>query len=111
MTGDPAVVVVDIDGVLCDESPTWTDYAVRPPVQPGIDMVRGLVAAGVRVVLHTARWPEDEEVTRRWLAEHDVPFDRLVMGKPLGDVYVDDRAMRTPVTAEEVLREVSRSRG
>lgn len=29
-----------------------------------------------------------------WLKKHDVPYDQIIFGKPLADVYIDDKAMR-----------------
>jgi hypothetical protein len=33
------------------------------------------------------------EVTENWLRQNGVPFDELVFGKPIADLYVDDKAM------------------
>ena len=38
---------------------------------------------------------EDQEVAmKRWLAEYEIPFDKIwTFGKPMADVYLDDRAI------------------
>ena len=82
---------VDIDGVLAEEGDP-ANYGRARPLARGIELVRRLTEAGHRVVLHTARWEEDRAVTMVWLAMHDVPYDKLVLGKPKADLYVDDRA-------------------
>ena len=92
------VIAFDIDGVLCEETNKPDDYADRRPVQLGIACVKYAKRQGAKVILYTARYPEDEEVTRRWLRKHKVPFDELFLGKPKADAYVDDRAFRWPVT-------------
>jgi uncharacterized HAD superfamily protein len=89
-------IVVDIDGVVCIDTRKHTDYEVREPLLKGIQMVQKLKRDGHTVILHTARWLEDYPVTYEWLIRHEVPFDKLVMGKPLGDVYIDDKALRWP---------------
>lgn len=87
-------VVVDIDGVLAEDSQGHHDYDTRRALSRGLELVRQLKAEGHTVILHTARWKEDEPTTRRWLARYEVDYDELVMGKPRADVYIDDRAFR-----------------
>lgn len=101
-----ARIVVDIDGVLCEETGRPDDYADRAPLQRGIAMVRKLKADGHEVVLHTARWEEDREVTEAWMREHEVEYDALVLGKPRGDLYIDDRALRWPCSPGDLWRAV-----
>lgn len=95
----PPTVVVDIDGVLAGPCDDW-DYAQCPPILSGIRMVRRLKLEGFTVVLHSARWEEDRAVTVSWMLDHDVPFDKLVLGKPSGDVYLDDRSFPEPFDPE-----------
>lgn len=107
------VAVVDIDGVVADEGEerVYSEEAGWPydrcvVIEAGRDLVRGLYKSGVRIVFHTARPAVDRDVTKKWLARHDIPYHELVMGKPLGDVYLDDRSFPTfdprKVTYEDV---------
>jgi len=99
----PPTVVVDIDGVIAtgtvekvySEAAGWA-YEKCEPIMSTIDALRGLKAEGVRIVLHTSRWSKDEDVTLQWLGRFKVPFDELVMGKPSGDLYIDDRNFPVP---------------
>jgi len=86
------VAVVDLDGLLTNEPDCDpTVYARATPNEAQIAKLRAWRQGGGHVVIHTARWPQDRNLTMRWLAQHNVPFDELVMGKPRGDIYVDDR--------------------
>ncbi|NLG44242.1 MAG: hypothetical protein GX547_13420, partial [Phycisphaerae bacterium] len=38
-------------------------------------------------------WPE-YRVTKKWLDDHGFAYDALEMGKPIADVWIDDRAIR-----------------
>ena len=105
-----ATVVFDIDGVLAMEPPTvnWYErYPECPPNPDAIEVVNTLMDDGHEVVLHTARWEEDREVTVEWLKEHGVRYTALVMGKPFGVVYVDDKALHyegdSAVSGEQLL--------
>ena len=81
------------------------DFEHAEPIEKTITKIRKLHADGAEIVIYSARGQNSckgdlrliEERNRsqveRWLREHDVPYDRLVFGKPLGDVYVDDKGM------------------
>jgi len=86
-----SVICVDIDGVLAEDSGDHRDYASRVPLLRGIELCRRLHAAGHTVVLHTARFKVDRQVTERWLARHGVHYHKLILGKPRADLYIDDR--------------------
>lgn len=97
-------IVVDVDDTISTH--TDRDYENANPHHDVIQKLRDLKALGWRIVLYTARGQlscngdlELIEKTRRptlerWLAKHDVPYDELKFGKPLGVYYVDDKAMR-----------------
>lgn len=90
-------VVVDIDGVIAEESHSnifTTDYSRLKTVKGTKEALLKLHRAGTFIVLHTARRPELETITKCWLAEHRIMYDDLVFGKPSGDVYIDDRALK-----------------
>ncbi|GGI07081.1 hypothetical protein GCM10011354_22310 [Egicoccus halophilus] len=91
--GRPPAVVVDLDGTLT--SAAWREHHLAgpgrkdwpaffagmsrdAPVRALVDLV-GWVANHAAVVLLTGRPDEHEAVIRRWLADHDVPYDRLLM--------------------------------
>lgn len=92
------VVVVDIDGVVAtgtkeevySDEAGW-NYAKCKPIEEGIRFVRELYDAGIYVKFHTSRWEQDLDLTRDWLLKHEVPYHELIMGKPSGDLYIDDR--------------------
>ena len=36
---------------------------------------------------------KNRPVVEEWLKRHNVPCDELVFGKPIGDIYIDDKGM------------------
>lgn len=84
---------IDLDGVLTRKGSG--DYLTRPPDREQIARVRELKARGWRIVVWTSRRPtaSAQRATLRWLHRHRVPFDRLVLGKPIFDLHVDDAAL------------------
>jgi len=97
LNNNKKVYVIDIDGTICKSFnyKTFTDdeYIARKPIKSAVEKLRKLHANGNRIILNTARNWDVHGVTKKWLAIHSIPYDTLVMGKPLGDFYVDDRNM------------------
>ena len=84
--------VVDMDGVICEEGPTFERSLAReiPGARARLEALRD---AGYRIILHTARSWSELAVTEEWLYERGIFYDQLVMGKPVADILVDDRAV------------------
>jgi hypothetical protein len=96
--------VFDIDGTLC----TLSDgkYENAQPMQERIDQVNSLYEKGHTITLNTARGmgrTEDSpllaekmfrDLTKKQLEGWGVKYHRLFMGKPSGDVYIDDKGVK-----------------
>lgn len=54
-------------------------------------LIEELWRRGVEIFLYSARFLEDREKTEWWLKKHVVPYDKLILGKPQSDLYVDDK--------------------
>ena len=50
-----------------------------PKPMPGASGALGVLRREHEIVLVTARREEEEEITRRWLSAHQIPFDKLMM--------------------------------
>ena len=95
--------VFDVDDTICRHKNR--DYANAEPIVPVIDKIRELRENGCTIVLYTARGQvsckgdlalieeRNRDILETWLKRHDVPYDKLLFGKPLGDFYVDDKAV------------------
>jgi capsule biosynthesis phosphatase len=96
--------VFDLDGTLCETE--GSNYLDSVPKKDMIDRVNSLYDRGHTVIIFTARGmgstfnsKEDAEdmyyvLTENWLTDNGVKFHKLFLGKPAGDVYVDDKGMR-----------------
>jgi len=98
-----ATVICDIDGVLAYPVDDYRKYGVAQPNLTMRDVLRRLHKQGDRIILHTARWKEDRQVTEEWLSKHGFPYTEIVFEKPLGDLYIDDKAMRIEAGEEDFL--------
>lgn len=95
-------VVFDVDQTVADSH--GYDYANAKPIQHVVDTVNELYAAGVYIIFYTARYYRkfDGQLDKiyatgyteltDWLAKYNVKYNRVVMGKPSGKWFIDDRA-------------------
>ncbi|HEY4498577.1 MAG TPA: HAD hydrolase family protein [Candidatus Paceibacterota bacterium] len=106
-------IVIDLDGTICALRKGGETYSTVRPLPGAIEKLKALKQEGHYLIIYTARHMKTcngdikkvlekmETITRDWLAEHAVPFDELVFGKPYGDLYIDDLAY-TFTTWEDV---------
>lgn len=97
------VYVFDIDDTISIH--TNRDYKNAKPIQPVIDKINFLHDSGCYIKLFTGRGmhscngdlklikERNEDILVTWLNDHNVKYDELIFGKPLGDVYVDDKGI------------------
>lgn len=103
------VIVLDLDGTLCEHKSPDVSYADLKPRPGMVEKLREYRARGFYVVLFTARnmrtyegnvgliMANTAKTVFEWLARHDVPYDELHFGKPwpgTNGFVVDDRAIR-----------------
>lgn len=91
-------LVVDIDGTLTCSLPSspYSD-TILLSLEPDLSIIeklRQLWKAGHDIIIFTSRPCWNFHVTKKWLIKHKVPHSRLIMGKPMGDVYIDDLSIR-----------------
>lgn len=95
--------VFDLDDTICIHKNR--DYPNAEPILPVIEKMRQMKKDGWEIVIYSARGQvscnrdlaliesRNRAVVEEWLRKHNVPCDELVFGKPLGDLYVDDKGM------------------
>jgi 7-cyano-7-deazaguanine synthase in queuosine biosynthesis len=91
------VKTIDIDGILTIETHGFGKkyYPKRTPNKYNIDTLWDLRRRGYKIILHTARFFTDRKVTEAWLKKYKVPYDKLILGKPQAELYIDDKATNT----------------
>lgn len=85
---------VDFDGTIAESN--WSPD--NPNATPGNlieataeEMERIIKDEDMKNVVHTSRGWADYEIIEKYLRHHGVPFHKIVCGKLLARVYVDDR--------------------
>ncbi len=100
--------VFDIDGTICSKVPDG-DYSNAKPITNRINIVNRLYDAGHKIIFQTARGMGRSgnsvayahtafyELTRLQLKSWGVKFHDLYLGKPAGDMYIDDKGINDEV--------------
>ena len=89
------VYAIDIDGLLCNE--TLGDYKNAIPDKDSIKVVNELYKSGNTIKIFTGRGSATgidwRDFTHTQLTEWGVKYHELILGKPVCDIIVDDKAI------------------
>lgn len=86
-------IIVDLDGTICTEEKTYS-RALAKPLPGAVEKVNQLYEQGHTIIIYSARSWMEYEMTVDWLEKNGIKFSQLILGKPIGDVWIDDRAIR-----------------
>ena len=96
--------VFDVDGTVC--TLTDGDYLKAEPLTERIEKIKQLYDEGHKIFFHTARGMGRTgnsqmiahqlfyHLTLSQLREWGIEHHGLIMGKPSGDVYIDDKGVK-----------------
>ena len=96
-------LVFDIDDTICNNKNR--DYENAIPMEEVINKINYLYDNGAKITLYTSRGmvscngdlekiiAKNSTILKNWLAKHNVKYHELIFGKPIADLYVDDKAL------------------
>ena len=96
--------VFDLDGTLCTS--TESQYSAAEPIEQRIKFLNDLYDSGHHITILTARgmstYKNDAkkahdrwyDLTKEQLSSWGVKHHELFLGKPAGDFYIDDKAVK-----------------
>ena len=97
-------IIVDLDGTVCTEEKQFSRSLAK--VNPGArEALNLLKEKGYILIIYSARTWAEYELTIDWLKRNEIPFDQLILGKPQGDYWIDDRAIKYN-NWETILKEI-----
>ena len=85
-------LIIDMDGTICTEEKTFSRSLAKPK-DGVVESINKLYHEGHTIIIYSARSWMEYEMTAAWLDNHGVKYNQLVMGKPIGDYWIDDRAI------------------
>jgi capsule biosynthesis phosphatase len=99
--------VIDIDGTICyKDNHEDGDYGLCHPFEDRIEKINKLYDRGNTIVYFTARgmgrhkgnafraYTDFYAITEKQLQKWGAKYHELILGKPSGDFYIDDRGIR-----------------
>jgi len=99
--------VIDIDGTICRTEKKYKDmqknYKNSIRRKNVIEKINELYDKGNKIIFYSARHWIDFDLTIKWLKKYNVKYHTIVLGKPVGHVYVDEKHKLMDV--EEMLNE------
>ncbi len=105
LTKRPQRICFDLDNTLVTYPTIPGDYSTVGPIAPVISALQGLYKDGNTIIIYTARRMATHkhnagaavaDIARQTLDTLDkfgIPYHELVFGKPIADIYIDDRAI------------------
>lgn len=98
-------ICFDLDNTLVTYPTIPNDYSSVKPITKNIKLLHNLKNNGHEIIIYTARRMLTHKgdigkvikdialVTINSLEKFDIPYDELIFGKPIADIYIDDRAI------------------
>jgi capsule biosynthesis phosphatase len=99
-------ICIDMDGTICEIRKPDELYIDVLPKQGAIEALKKLKAEGHYIIIHTSRHmkacnnnigeiiAKQAPVFHEWFKKWGIEYDELLFGKPLADVYIDDRGLQ-----------------
>lgn len=86
-------LVIDLDGTICTEEKQFS-RSLAKPIKGAINAINNFKKSGYIIIIYSSRTWMEYEMTVDWLNKNNVIYDQLILGKPQGDYWIDDRALR-----------------
>lgn len=112
-------IAIDFDGVLHAYSKGWSDGSIYDgPVPGSAEAMKRLKEQGHTLYIFSTRTnpvfkkkddaQDQKKMMEEWLQQHDIPFDKVwTFGKPMADLFIDDRAIGFRGNWNSTLEEVA----
>ncbi len=98
-------ICFDLDNTLTTYPTIAGDYTTVKPIYKNITLLKKLKSDGHEIIIYTARRMKTHHgnigkvikdiasVTIDTLEKFNIEYDELIFGKPIADIYIDDRAI------------------
>lgn len=98
-------ICFDLDNTLFTFPTIPDDYTTVLPIENNIKLLKYLKNSGHEIIIHTARrmrthnnnvgkvLKDIAQITFNSLDQYNIPYDEIIFGKPIADIYIDDKAL------------------
>lgn len=85
-------IVIDLDGVILEERDE-RERAKEKPLAGAVEAINTLYQMGHKIIIFSGRTYRELELTLDQLEKYGIKYHHLVLGKPVADIFIDDRAI------------------
>jgi|LakMenE01Jun11ns_1017448.scaffolds.fasta_scaffold9371694_2 hypothetical protein len=85
-------IIIDIDGTICSEE-NFDNRKNAKPFKKAINQINIFKKKKYKIIFYSSRPWSQYELTLKWLKKNKLKFDNLILGKPIGDLWIDDRSV------------------
>lgn len=96
--------VFDLDNTIISYPYIKNNYSTVKPITEIINFINDLYSQGHYIIIHTARNMKSNSVTNKTkesilesLQKYNVKYHELILNKPYGDIYIDDKAVNSMI--------------
>lgn len=122
MINEGKVLVLDIDGTICELKKNGQSYLDLKPINDVLEKINEYRKNGFKIILYTARNMRAHQGNVgkinantlkdlfNWLEKHNIEYDEIHVGKPWAGkegFYIDDRAIRPSEFLEKTYDEIA----
>ena len=98
-------ICFDLDNTIVTYPTISGDYSTVKPINNIINLIRKLKEDNHTIIIYTARRMKTHnnnigacladigEITFKTLKDFNIPYDEIIFGKPIADIYIDDRSI------------------
>ena len=98
-------ICFDLDNTLVSYPTIPNDYTTVKPINKMIELLKKFKSDGHEIIIYTARRMQTHNsnigkvikdiamITFQTLDKYNIVYDEIIFGKPIADIYIDDRAI------------------
>lgn len=98
-------ICIDFDKTIANNGP-HPDYEILEPIKGVKEFLEALYLSGWHITVFTARSDHFYEVICNYMEKYQLPYDRVICGKPFAKYYIDDRNISFKGNWEEVISQI-----
>ncbi len=107
-----------MDDTICESKKVGENYMDVQPKPDAIEILKKLKADGHYIIIYSSRHmltcnnnigqiiAKQAHIFYEWFKKYDIEYDELVLGKPLADVYIDDKAIKYKQNWNEIYKQL-----
>ena len=108
-----------MDGTICETKKPDEEYKDVKPKPGAVEALKKLKADGHTIIIHSSRNMAAQTnnvakiiavqapVFKEWFDKYGIEFDELLFGKPLADIYIDDKALQYRESWIEIINKIN----